>query len=308
MDLVNMISSGGEWHPPRLVLYGEAKVGKTSTCAEAPRPLFIGTDDGRRRLQVDGLPIPSTWDEFVSQLEAVAENAGSLGYKSVVTDTLNGVVELCAKHICRTQFGGEWANQKTGFMAWGGNSGWSAVSEEMRRILPLYDSLTDSGIWVLLLAHSSTAKFRNPLEGDFDRYQPAVHPKVWARFREWADVILRVDFDRKIIEEGGRKRAISDSSRILRSSPTAAEDVGTRVGFDLPDKLPFSWASIEDNLGQADDVLTEIRNRWGNLSKEQQQAGENYLGVSIDQIEKAPTHKARTLVNRLITLEEDSNE
>ena len=308
MGLKDLVKRGGKWHPPRLILYGEAKVGKTSTLAQAPNPLFIGTDDGRRRLEVDGLDIPPDWETFVSQLETISEEAPLLGYKSVVTDTLNGVVDLCARYICRENFGGKWSDQRTGFMAWGGSGGWGAVSEEVRRVLPLYDALIDSGVWVLMVAHSTAARVRNPLEGDYDRYQPAVDRRVWARFREWADVILRVDFRKALIEEGGRKRAVSDSTRILRASPTVAEDVGTRVGYDLPAELPFSWDSIESNLGRADEILEGIRAGWSSLSKDQQQQAEAFLGTSLEELEEAPAHKARTLLNRMRLTEEVANE
>ena len=302
MALSDMIDKGGSWVPPRLVLYGDEKVGKTSTAAQAPKPLYIGTDDGRRRLQVDGLPIPSTWEEFVAQLTQVTKEAPSLGYESVITDTLNGVIELCAQHVCDTQFGGRWNDPKHGFLAWGGTQGWSAVSEAVRSILPLYDRLIDAGVWVVLLAHSTAARVRNPLTGDYDRFQPAIDKRVWGRIAQWADVILRVDFDTafKTDETSGRRLAVSDGTRILRCSASAAEAAGCRVGYELPDVLPFAWESIETHLGQqSEDTINTLTELWSLMTDDEETKAEAFLGVGKDNLAAAQLHQVRALINRL---------
>ena len=306
MSIKSQIEQGGAWVPPRIVLYGDAKSGKTSTCAQAPKPLYIGTDDGRRRLQVDGLPIPTTWEEFVKQLDGVANEAPGLGYGSVVTDTLNGVVELCAQYICRTQFNGSWNDAKSGFLAWGGYRGWNAVSEEMRRVFPLYDRLINEGLWVILIAHASTQKHRNPTGDDFDKYAPAVAGPVWTRFEGWADVILRVDYEKSIIEDGGRAKAISDGTRILRCAASASEVAGCRVGYELPAELPFAWSAIEDHLGKPDNTTAAtLRRLLEALPAEDQKKAFDWLGISnIDDAAKAPLHKAKAIINRL---SEDKN-
>jgi hypothetical protein len=309
VSLKETIETGGDWVPPRIVLYADAKFGKTSTCAQSPNPLYIGTDDGRRRLSVDGLPIPTTWEEFISQLESVASEAPELGYGSVVTDTLNGVVELCAQYVCRTQFGGSWNDPKSGFLAWGGKRGWAAVSEECRRLLPLYDRLIDAGMWVILIAHSQTEKVRDPLGGDYDRFAPAIDKNVWERFGGWADVILRGDYQKHILEDGGRKRAISDGTRILRCAASTSEVAGCRVGYELPDVLPFSWEAIADHLGKPDSSTAEtLRGLLSELDKEKLNKAISWLGINdLDDVERAPLHKAKSLINRLAADDGENN-
>ena len=294
------IVKGGAWTPPRLVIYGDEKSGKTSTAAQAPNPLYIGTDDGRRRLEVDGLEIPETWGQFVQQLEQVAEDAPGLGYGSVVTDTLNGVIELCAQHVCATQFGGKWNDPKHGFLAWGGKQGWGAVSEEVRRILPLYDRLIDAGLWVILLAHSQTEKVSNPTDGDYDRFAPAMHKSVWARVGQWADVLLRVDYDVTYSEDGGKRRVVSDGTRVLRCAATAGEVAGCRVGYELPARLPFAWGEIEDHLGKPDsNLIGNLAEAWGLLTDDEQGKAETYLGVPVEHLDEAPPYKIKALLARI---------
>ena len=43
--------------PPRLLVYGVAGVGKTKLAADAPRPVFLQTEDGLGKLSADTLHI-----------------------------------------------------------------------------------------------------------------------------------------------------------------------------------------------------------------------------------------------------------
>lgn len=296
MKLEEMIQHGGSsWVPPRIVLYGDPKTGKTSTAARAPSPLFLGTDDGRRRLAVDGLPIPSDWEQFKTQLKAVAE-APEDPHRTIVLDTINGIVQLCAEHVCRTQFGGKWNDPRSGFLAWGGSQGWASVSWECEPVLALLDRCIDAGKWVIVVAHAKVETVKNPLEGDFQRYAPDLDRRVWARFSQWADVILRVGY--KVVVKDGK--AISEGERILNASATVAEEAGCRVGYELPAVLPFDWEAIEAHLGKPEEsAIQELHGLLSTLPAKDLAKIEKYLGTNIDNLDRAPANKIRVALDRL---------
>lgn len=295
MALKDLIEAGGAWHPARVVLYGDPKTGKTSTASKAPTPLFLGTDDGRRRLRVDGLPIASEWEQFKAQLTAVAEES-SKTHRTIVIDTLNGITQLCAEWVCKAQFGGRWNDPAKGFLAWGGNQGWASVSEEMKPILVLLDRCIANKQWVILIAHSKVESVKNPIEGDYQRFAPDLDRRVWARFSQWADVILRVGY-RIAVKDG---KAVSEGERVLHASATAAEEAGCRVGYELPPTLPFSWEAIEAHLGQTDESATaELQRLMAALDGDALAKAEKYLGATIANLTTAPAHKVRTLTSRL---------
>lgn len=296
MKLSDMILTGGvSWVPPRIVLYGDPKTGKTKTASMSPFPLFLGTDDGRRRLAVDGLPIPSDWEQFKAQLKAVAESPED-PHKTIVLDTINGLVQLAAEHICRTQFGGKWNDPRNGFLAWGGSQGWASVSEECKPILALLDRCIDAGKWVIVVAHAKVETVKNPLEGDFQRYAPDLDRRVWARFSQWADVILRVGY-KVVIKDG---KAISEGERVLNASATVAEEAGCRVGYEMPAVLPFDWEAIEAHLGKPEDgAVLELRGLLAGLPGNEAKKVEKYLGTNIDNLDRAPAAKIRIALDRL---------
>lgn len=300
-----VLTTAAVQHPPRLVLYAQEKFGKTSTAAQAPNPLFIGTDDGRRRLNVDGLPIPTSWTELTAQLDMVKAEAFISGYQSVVLDTLNGAVDLCAQHICATQFGGKWNDPRNGFFAWGGTQGWSATSEEFRRVLITLDECSKQGMWIIFLAHSDVRKVHDPSTGDYDQWMPAIDRRVWARVGQWADVILRGDFEMSFTELNGQRIAHSDGSRVLHCLPTASHVAGCRVGYELPEKLPLSWSEIESALMTTPvQVTDELHALWSRLDEAKATRALKFLGVSSeDEIGSAPINKQRELITRIKKME-----
>jgi hypothetical protein len=302
MTLKDNIKQGGGATGTRLVIYADTKAGKTTTASQAPSPIFLGTDDGFRRLAVSGYDSPTDWPAFIEQVkEAVAEGPGE-GYKTLVIDTINGVADLCAEYVCEKHFQGLWSDPKKGFLAWGGHQGWNAVSEEMKQLFPLFDELVDQGWWVIFLAHQKVEKVSDPIEGDFDRYSPAVHRNVWGRIAAWADVILRIAFDKGWDEDkSGKRRVVCDGTRVLRCSASSAEVAGTRAGYELPATMPLAWSEIEDRLGGTDDDLIErLNNLWIHLTDKEELQTLSYLGIKTqDDLADAPVHKIKTMIGRL---------
>jgi len=288
---------GGDWVPPKLVIYGEEKSGKTTTATQAPRPLYIGTDNGCRRLDVDYLDPPETWLEFVEQLQFVAEYAKADGFETIVTDTLNGVVDLCAQWVCQTMYGGKWDDPKYGFLAWGAK-GWNGVDEQMRKVLPLYDKLIDSGVWVVMLMHQRIERITLPEGGEYTRWMPAVHKTVWPRIGQWVDATLRIDYDKSTAEVDGHKRVITDGTRLLRCGDTLADVAGTRAGYELPAEMPLSWASIEAHIGNVN-FVDELAALIADLDATEGVAALEWLGVDLEHLGDAPTHKVVDLIGRL---------
>jgi hypothetical protein len=289
----------GTQHPPRVVLYGPPKIGKSSFGAEAPSPIFLPTEDGIDGIEVDRFPRPTTWTDFLSCLERVASEEHE--YQTLVIDTINGAAELAAAEVCRQRFGGDWGPK--GYLSF--QQGPVATSEEVRRLLPLLDQCRSRGLLVLLLAHTGTTRVPNPLDADYSKWVPDLDRRIWARLAAWADVIGRAEYqhtlrgaDGKAPKLGERAKAIGTTVRVLRFAGSAAEDVGTRVGFDLPPEMPLSWTDFAAALGKADDgIAAEVRELWGLLTPDQAKSSLEWLGVK--DLARASAPKLRQLLNRL---------
>ncbi|MFA4944862.1 MAG: ATP-binding protein [Lentisphaeria bacterium] len=290
--------------PPRIVIYGEPKVGKSTFAANTPKPVFVPmADAGIDNLPVDALPVAKSWAEALANIKQVATEKHD--YQTMVVDTLGGLTDLAADFVCKAKFKGDFG--PNGFLAFA--QGWSATSEEMRQLIPLFDQCTERGMSVLLTAHTGVTTVRNPVDADYSKFCPALDRRVWARFAAWADIILRADFEYSVVDvnkKSNKGRVIGTTTRILRCSGTPAEDAGCRAGYELPDSLPLSWDALAEALGRDGETLPEVQKRWGLFTAEQQRKAMAWLGVK--DMKEAPVGKMRQLLNRLRTIETGKNE
>jgi len=297
----------GKRRPPRVLLYGPPGIGKSTFGSEAESPVFVTTEDGVDNLPVDQFPRAESWQAVLDHVRQVATEKHD--YRTLVIDTLNGAVELCAQWVCDTQFGGQWVSQKgkQGFNAYA--SGWSSTSEEMRPLLGLLDQCrNERDMTVLMLAHVGLHAVQHPTDGDYTKFAPEIDKRVWARWSKWTDIILRADFDYVIRQgEAGKKgRAITgDTTRWVYSTGNAAQDAKTRVGYEMPERMLLSYPAFAEALSGGDDsALAEARALWPILDTTAEQKALAYLGInSTDELETADRAKLRATVNRLRQLQ-----
>lgn len=288
------ITKGGTKKPPRIVLYGEKKIGKSSFGSEAPKPIFVTTEDGVDNIDVDQYPVPKSWEGLLANISAIAE--GSHDYKTMVIDTLGGAVDLAALYVCTTQFGGDFGAKGFGSFA----KGWAATSEEMRRLLPTLDTCRNKGMTVLLLAHTGIQNVKNPIDGDYQKFSPDMDKRIWSRFAAWSDIILRADYEHSITEKEGSKKVVSTDTRIIYAAGSMAADAGTRVGYDLPESFPLSWQSFASALGKPNGIEEELKSRWDVLTGDEQKKTLNYLAIkSLDELNQAQSQKVKIIINKL---------
>lgn len=297
------VIKGGEKKPPRIVIYGSPKVGKTTLGTESPSPIFVPTEDGVSNVPVDRFEKATSWEEFLGNIAKVANDTHE--NKTLVIDTLNGAAELCAQYVCAKFYGGRWESKKgepEGFLAFGAAKGWSAVSEEFRPLLALLDKVRDRGMIVLCLAHTGIMAVKNPLLGDYSKFGPDLDKRVWARVSAWADIIGRADYDYSVIGASDSKkgRAMGTSTRYVTFAGSAAEDAGCRVGYELPEKLDLSWAAIAASLGGKGELIAGIVENWPILSPEEATKTLKFLGVkTLDTLDAAPSQKLAQIHNSL---------
>jgi hypothetical protein len=294
--------SRGQRSEPRLVLYGPAKIGKTTFASQFPAPIIVCTEDGAEGLSVDRFPKATTWQQVVDNLTTVGQ--GEHDYETVVLDTLNGAAELAAQHVCATLFGGDWGPK--GFASFGQGNG--ATSEEMRRLLPILDACRDRSMNVVLLAHTGLQSAKDPVQGDYQKYAPDMDRRIWGRFAKWADMIGRAEYEYVVLkaDRPGAGRVKGTSTRIVHWSGSAAEDAGTRAGFEMPDTTLLSYEAFAAALGLGTSTLEEVKALWHLLDKEQAAKAMAWLGAKT--LDGADTQKLKELLNRLRALAGEQTE
>lgn len=287
----------GKRRPPRLTLYGPPGVGKSTFGADAPKPIFVTTEDGVDNLPVDQFDKAQTWTGLLDNIRQVAKEEHD--YKTIVIDTFNGAVDLAAQYVCETRYGGQWTAKKGdgGFLAWA--QGWKATAEEMRPLLALLDDCRARGMIVLFLAHTGLQNVKHPVDGDYTKFAPDVDKFVWAKVSSWCDIVLRADYEYSIVRDkaSSKGRAVGTQTRKIFCTGSAAEDAKCRVGYELPDEFSLSWDEFHAHLGSGGATLAEVNELWPLLTDEEAKA--TLLWFGVDKLEDAPLTKMRQALNRL---------
>jgi hypothetical protein len=236
--------------PPRLVLYGEPKIGKTTFGASAPDVVFIPTEDGSLGLDVARIPNEGKCESFADVITALTVLLKEQhSFKWVVIDTLNEAQHLCAQMVCERDFGGKWNTSKgvEGFNAF--SKGEKATAQEMRALLSLLDQLQQKrGIGIILLAHVGLHKQGNALGADFQKFGGDMDKNTWALVCGWADQIGHACRDLRASTREGESKAKASaigSERWVVFDGGPGRDAGARAGYEMPERILLSWEEYE---------------------------------------------------------------
>lgn len=232
------VISGKVQKAKKVVLYGPEGIGKSSLAGQFPRPIFIDTEGSTTEMDVDRLPKPTSWEMLRQQVQWVKQQ-GPTRFGSLVIDTIDWAELLCNEGICA-------AHQKKGIEDFGYGKGYVYSEEEFGRFLNLLSDVIESGINVILNAHSQIVKFEQPDEmGAYDRYQLKLGKKTGARtaalVKEWADMVLFINYKTFSVatDDKGKKNKGQGGVRTVFATHHPAWDAKNRQG--LPDEFPLDF-------------------------------------------------------------------
>lgn len=231
------ITTGVLDSPVKTVLYGPEGIGKSTFASHFPDPVFIDTEGGTKRLNIARLPQPTSWAMLLDEVNEVRKGAIPCG--TLVIDTADWAERLAITALC--------AKAKVdGLEGFGYGKGYTYLKEEYGRLLDALEEVLNTGHNVLILAHSTISKFEQPdAVGNYDRWTMKTTKQVEPMLREWCDLLLFANYKTIVEKVGDGKNAKSKASggrRVLYTTHTPCWDAKNR--FDLPDEVPFEYASI----------------------------------------------------------------
>lgn len=232
------IISGKIIKPQKVVIYGPEGIGKSTFAAQFPKPLFIDTEGSTSHLEVDRLPRPTSWQMLKQYIKDL--KGDTMGYHTLVIDTADWAERLCEEAICQS-------NGKVGIEDFGYGKGYTYVKEEFGRLLDSLSDLIDADMNVVLTAHSIIRKFELPEEtGAYDRYELKLGQKAGnqcaALAKEWADMVLFVNYKEIVITTKDNKKKVSGGKRVMYTAHNPCWDAKNRHG--LAEELPFDYQEI----------------------------------------------------------------
>lgn len=241
MKLIKSIQSGKCPGPRRIMMYGIEGVGKSSSAAAAPAPIFIQTEDGLGEIDCDRFPLAENFRQVIDCLGELYTEEHK--FRTVVIDSLDWLERLIWAEVCRKK---NFENiEDIGYQ-----KGYAFALTYWREVLSGLDAIRNQrGMGVVLIAHSKIEKFENPEADNYDRYSPRLHKLASALVQEWSDAVLFATYRVDTVtsdESFNRKKAkgVGEGLRILRTTAKPAHVAKNRFG--LPDELPLTGEMFRD--------------------------------------------------------------
>jgi len=221
---------------PRIVIYAENGLGKTTFAAGAPNPIFVPCEDGLGSVDVAHFPL-------CRKVADVSDAIGCLynekhDYKTVVLDSADWCEALIEADIQSTHEAKDLAYGK-------GNV---KIAEQWRSLLTGLDALrNERGMVVVVIAHCKITRFDSPETEPYDRYGLKLTDRSAGVLMEWADAVLFANY-RTVIKKADVgfsrtvSRGISTGERLMFTTEKPAYRAKNR--YSLPDELPLSWDAL----------------------------------------------------------------
>src|ERR1043166_5149788 len=138
--------------PPRICIYGNHGIGKSSLASQFPNPIFISTEDGLNALDVVSFPRAKVFSDVELSIRNLIRDDHE--FKTAVLDTVDWLVEpLITKEVE--------GNHDAKELSYG--KGAMLIAEEFRNVLQGLDVLRiKRQMKIVLIANSETRRFENP--------------------------------------------------------------------------------------------------------------------------------------------------
>ena len=98
-SILSQITRGKSNDAPRLVLYGQEGIGKSTFGANFPNPVFVQTEDGLGQIDCAKFPLAKHASTAFEQLDALATESND--FQTVVVDSLDWLERLIWDSVCR---------------------------------------------------------------------------------------------------------------------------------------------------------------------------------------------------------------
>ena len=237
------IQKGRKELPPRIILLGTPKIGKTTLACDAHKPVLlpIKGEEGADALDVAKFPTILTYGDLIEALATLATEDHDYG--TIIIDSSSTLEPLVWDKTVKED------GKATSIETVGGGyaKGYIESIKHWRAIMDGLDYLrNEKGMASIIIGHVLVKQFNDPMSEPYDQYQWNIHHKAAAAFQQWADCILFAKYEAFVKSEAGKKgKAKGVGNRKLYTQERPSHPGGGRgVYGHLPYELSLDWSEL----------------------------------------------------------------
>lgn len=253
---LSSISAGKQVRPPRMMLLGIEKIGKSTFASQSNSPCFIPVlgEDGLDDLDVNKFPPSTCFSDVISALQTLLN--GGHSFQTVVIDSISTLEPLIWNDVCRRNEGADSIEKVLG----GFQKGYVEALHEWKILCAYLDALRDQqNMASILIGHVAVSTFIDPEGPSYDTYVADIHKKASGMLYRWADAILFAKNkiivqkeDRGFGKTTGKAQDIGQGARFLYTHKKPAHPGGGRGVYGrLPYEIPLSWEHYQAAVSAA---------------------------------------------------------
>lgn len=242
------IQTGTTERPPRVLLLGVPKIGKSTFACQWPKPIVIpmAGEEGIDDLDVPHYNTCQTYDQVIECLVDLTNRRGE--YQTVVIDSLSALEPLIWEKVCQE-------GKKANIEDFGYGKGYTFALDRWAKIRAGLDVLRGQGVASILIGHVKVKTFNDPLCDPYDNYLLDIHSAALAGIERWCDcvwfanrkVAVRKIADPKRTDKVEAVHAVdlSEGKPVLLTQKRAAHPGGGRGAWGhLSYELPLNFAAV----------------------------------------------------------------
>ena len=234
MSLMDSLITTTTPAPPKMIVYGQPGVGKTTFAASA-NAILIDCENGAGAVRgLKRTPYLHSWPQMRQWLVELASSPPD-DISALAIDTIDWMVQRIVEHVVLDLDGkakGEITN--TLGTAHGGYFKAREIVQNIvyRDLLPMLNAVADSGLAIILLAHAANTRMTAPEGFDLRLAAPDLPQWIAPPFIEWADAVLYASRD------GDRRTLMTQGTNVILA----------KNRYSLPTELPLSWSALMQAL------------------------------------------------------------
>lgn len=221
----------------KIILYGPSGMGKTTLASTAPDPVFIGVDDGGRKIlnPKTGQPVQTVRDaegrlpETFADVRAVLQSGVFDAHTTAVIDTATMLQHWAQTHMFAA-IPHEKGTRVSSIEGYGYGKGYRHLFDLMHSILADCDRLVRQGKNIIIICQEAAVAETNTAGENYLKSGPNLHHSDKASVRkdyiEWADHVFRIGWEGAAVED---RKITPVKSRMINVHPDATFEAKSRT-------------------------------------------------------------------------------
>lgn len=245
-------NSGKKPTAVKACIYGPEGIGKTTLASQFPDPVILDLELGSSHMDVRRVDNIKTWADLLATMVLITPE----DCRTVVIDTADKAEEMCRDYVLER-------DSKKSIEDYGYGKGYTVLSEEYGKLMGSASLLIRKGINVVFVCHAQMRKFEQPDEmGSYDRWELKLQKKVAPLLKEWADLLLFLNYKTIIVNDSNGKGKAQGGKRVMYTSHHPCWDAKNRFG--LPEEMDLDYGAIKSAVEQKvtlkDDGVQAVKN------------------------------------------------